>query len=167
MNTMRVPAAQTLLLFAHSIDTNGTCSKVVCDSWLCLEFPYPEAGLLHLQTACRLRRHWSRLLNQRLDALAKPDGGVNIESGPRERADEVSSAAMELWEQLASYMKMEVYYTVKRLLPAELKDIYVANEAQWDEVEAFSSNPFATDFDCHRNLVKGGWWCTEHVTFGW
>lgn len=27
MNTLRMPAAQTLLLFAHAIDTNSTCSR--------------------------------------------------------------------------------------------------------------------------------------------
>lgn len=29
MNTMRLPAAQTLLLFAHAIDTNSTFSRYV------------------------------------------------------------------------------------------------------------------------------------------
>lgn len=31
MNTMRLPAAQTLLLFAHSIDTNSTFSRYVLE----------------------------------------------------------------------------------------------------------------------------------------
>lgn len=67
MNTMRMPAAQTLLLFAHTIDTNLTFSKLVCDSWLCLDFPVPESGQTLLLKASNLRNLWNKLLETKLD----------------------------------------------------------------------------------------------------
>lgn len=89
MNTMRLPAAQTLLLFAHSIDTNSTFSRyvlldrnerhpddnfyltfdnrMVCDSWLCLDFPLHESGQALILKASNLRRKWNKLLANKLD----------------------------------------------------------------------------------------------------
>lgn len=159
MNTMRMPAAQTLLLFADAIDTNGSCSKLVCDSWLCLEFPNPGAGIVLLQKACQLRRLWSSLLNQRLLALTQTDS-EDVDRDLEKREAE----ARELWVQLANFMSTEVYYTVKRLLPADLKEIYVGSGGV---VDPPTSNLFAEDFVCYPNDTKGGWWLTEHVTFCW
>ena len=42
MNSLRMPALQTLFLFSQSIDTNGAFSRIVCDSWLELRFPEPQ-----------------------------------------------------------------------------------------------------------------------------
>lgn len=67
MNTLRMPAAQTLLLFAHTIDTNATCSRILCDAWLCIDFPVPESGLNVLLKASNLRRAWTRLLAAKLE----------------------------------------------------------------------------------------------------
>lgn len=66
MNTLRMPAAQTLLLFAHAIDTNSTFSRIICDSWLCLDFPIPETGQILLLKSSNLRRSWNQLLEQKL-----------------------------------------------------------------------------------------------------
>ena len=66
MNTMRMPAAQTMLLFAQEIDTNLTFSRMVCDAWICLDFPFPESGQTLLARAANLRERWSGLLLQRL-----------------------------------------------------------------------------------------------------
>lgn len=66
MNTLRMPAAQTLLLFAHTIDTNLTFSRLICDSWLCLDFPSPESGQTLLFKASNLRRLWNKMLAEKL-----------------------------------------------------------------------------------------------------
>lgn len=42
MNTLRMPTLQTLLLFSQSIDTSGTFSRIVFDSWIEVRFPEPE-----------------------------------------------------------------------------------------------------------------------------
>lgn len=61
-----MPAAQTLLLFSLAIDTNLTVSKIVCDSWLCLEFPFPEQGLHMLDKAVYIRSLWYKMLADKL-----------------------------------------------------------------------------------------------------
>lgn len=66
MNTLRMPAAQTLLLFGHTIDTNLTFSRLICDSWLCLDFPSPETGQILLYKASKLKRLWNQLLVEKL-----------------------------------------------------------------------------------------------------
>lgn len=118
MNTLRMPAAQTLLLFAHSIDTNSTFSKVICDSWLCLEFPQPEAGQSLLYKASNLRRMWSRLLTNKLENLSK---SVESELATDIRESESQQMEAELWFNLSAFMNSEILYTLKRLLPADLK----------------------------------------------
>lgn len=71
MNTLRMPAAQTLLLFAHEIDTNATFSRMICDSWLCLDFPVPESGQQLIYRASNLRRSWNKLLTIKLESKFK------------------------------------------------------------------------------------------------
>lgn len=194
MNTMRMPAAQTLLLFAHAIDTNGGCSKIVCDSWLCLEFPQPESGIVLLQKACQLRRLWNRLLDQRLEGecfniitiplsffnwpvywvvfpvLTK---SVDSEVTKPKRDERTEKMENELWLQLANFMNTEVYYTIKRLLPADLKGLYCGatqedvEEGGGNEEFKLDTNPFAEDFECQQSPIKGGLMVTENVTINW
>lgn len=169
MNTMRMPAAQTLLLFAHAIDTNGSCSKIICDSWLCLEFPYPESGMAVLQKACRLRWLWNMLLDRRLQALTR---NLDNEVNNTKRDDPSEEREKELWLHLANFMNTEIYYTIKRLLPADLKLLYIGVEEepfveQGIQRSQLCINPFSADFECQPNVIKGGWHVTEHVTFDW
>lgn len=66
MNTMRMPAAQTLLLFAHSIDTDPLMTRIVFDSWLEVVFTDSASARLLLVCAMELRDWWSELLRHRL-----------------------------------------------------------------------------------------------------
>lgn len=163
MNTMRMPAAQTLLLFANAIDTNGNGSKVICDSWLCLEFPFPESGIVVLEKACRLRGLWNKLLDRRLNDM----------TGKGTAEEQNEEMEKELWLSLANFMNTEVYYTIKRLLPADLKYLYVGSEGEGDKEmedrfnQLSTRNPFSDDFECQPNAIKGGWFVTEHVTINW
>lgn len=61
-----MPAAQCLLLFSYSIETNASITRVVCDSWLCLDFPTAEVGCELLCRAIKLRRLWNKLLMDKL-----------------------------------------------------------------------------------------------------
>lgn len=166
MNTMRMPAAQTLLLFAHEIDTNGGCSKIICDSWLCLEFPHSESGMKLLQKATQLRHLWTTLLNQRLDALAERNG-VDKELERPKRDEDSVAIERELWMHLANFMNTEVYYTLKRIMPADLKTVYVGYSEEDRAEEWTQRNPFGRDFNCQQNMIKGGWHVTENVTVNW
>lgn len=67
MNCIRLPAAQTLLLFGYAIDTNVGLSRIVCDGWLGLDFPQPGSGLQLLSKAIELRRRWSSRLYDKLN----------------------------------------------------------------------------------------------------
>lgn len=69
MNTMRMPAAQTMLLFAQSIDTNLTFSRIICDAWICVDFPFVESGQTLLARAANLRDRWNTLLLQKLKSI--------------------------------------------------------------------------------------------------
>lgn len=187
MNTLRMPAAQTLLLFAHTIDTNETCSRCVCDSWLCIDFPVPESGMQVLLKASNLRRAWSRLLSEKLDCkfgnlqtindtLRSPNDSptnaalkVNVENALQNASKSAVAATRrheaELWHDLAAFMNTDVVYTLKRLLPADLKTMYVRGDG--DALHC-DPNPFAPagDFASVPNETKGGVHVTETICYG-
>ncbi|CRK97635.1 CLUMA_CG011020, isoform A [Clunio marinus] len=153
MNSIRMPAAQTLLLFAQEIDANVTFSRVVCDSWLCLDFPFPESGQTLLVKAASLRKRWNDLVSQKLSES-------QIEHASKSKEFE------KLERELASYMNCEIFYTIKRLLPADLKTIYKGKREEDYEMLVLDPNPFSTHFNCILNDVKGGMFVTENITYG-
>nr|XP_034176312.1 probable ATP-dependent RNA helicase DHX34 isoform X2 [Osmia lignaria] len=152
VNTLRMPAAQTLLLFAREIDTNSTFSIIVCDSWLALEFPVPDSGQTLLMKATKLRHKWDFLLNQRLQ---EPNTNDN------EKQD-FSEIEYTLTQELIDYMHTTVPYTLKRLLPADLKTIYVGST---DNNVSIDPNPFQSDFQVISNSTKGGVHLTNTITY--
>ncbi|OAD52775.1 putative ATP-dependent RNA helicase DHX34 [Eufriesea mexicana] len=152
VNTLRMPAAQTLLLFAREVDTNSTFSIIVCDSWLELTFPIPDSGQTLLLKATKLRHKWDSLLNQRLqDSNTRND----------EKHD-FSEFEYTLTQELIEYMHTTVPYTLKRLLPADLKTIYVGNS---ENSTLISPNPFQLDFIVIPNSIKGGVRVTNIITY--
>ncbi|EZA50758.1 putative ATP-dependent RNA helicase DHX34 [Ooceraea biroi] len=153
VNTLRVPAAQTLLLFAREIDTNGICSIIVCDSWLMLEFPVLDNGQNLLLRAIKLRNKWEFLLNQQLQ------GSSDVSSNERKDFNIIEQS---LTQELIEYMYTTVPYTIKRLLPADLKTIYVGNDNNDANIEP---NPFQSDFSSTPNITKGGVHVTDNVTY--
>ncbi|XP_023158361.1 probable ATP-dependent RNA helicase DHX34 [Ceratitis capitata] len=159
MNSIRMPAAQALLLFSYSVDTNASVSRVVCDSWLCLDFPVPETGCELLSRAIKLRRLWSKLLSQKLTDL---DKNVESQSVKKEKRDKDEEA--ELWESLIDFMSANVSYTIKRLLPADLKSLYT--HERLSNFEKFDINPFAGDYEITHNEQKGGINVAENVVYG-
>ncbi|XP_018310380.1 probable ATP-dependent RNA helicase DHX34 isoform X2 [Mycetomoellerius zeteki] len=152
VNTLRMPAAQTLLLFAHEIDTNSTFSIIVCDSWLMLEFPTPDSGQILLMKATKLRNKWDFLLNQQLQ-------GTNDVNDERK---DFSKIEQYLTQELIEYMHTMIPYTIKRLLPADLKMIYVGNSCNDTSIEP---NPFQPDFKSIPNVIKGGVFVTDSITY--
>ena len=67
MGCMKVPALQTLLLFARSIDTNSDSTRLVFDGWLeaCLRLKAEEAEEL-LSAVVRLRDTWQHMVELKL-----------------------------------------------------------------------------------------------------
>lgn len=83
-----------------------------------MEFPQPETGQSLLHKASNLRRTWNQLLENKLQALNKT---VESELATDKREAENKKLENELWSNLAAYMNSEILYTIKRLLPADLK----------------------------------------------
>ncbi|XP_055915540.1 probable ATP-dependent RNA helicase DHX34 [Eupeodes corollae] len=157
MNSIRMPAAQTMLLFSFSIDTNSSVTRIVCDSWLCLDFPIPETGRELLSRAIKLRTKWSKMLNEKLNDISNP---LETDSSKKSTRED----QMELWEDMISFMSASVAYTLKRLLPADVKNLY--NEQQLTDPENLIPNPFSEDFVALLNTEKGGMNVTENVVYG-
>ncbi|XP_036318535.1 probable ATP-dependent RNA helicase DHX34 [Rhagoletis pomonella] len=158
MNCIRMPAAQALLLFSYSVDTNASVTRIVCDSWLCLEFPVPETGCELLCRAIKLRRLWAKLLSQKLTDLVN-----NVESQSIKKEKSAKDEEGELWESLIDFMSVNVSYTIKRLLPADLKSLYTHIKLN---SELLRNNPFASDYAISENDEKGGINVAENVVYG-
>ncbi|XP_015123362.1 probable ATP-dependent RNA helicase DHX34 isoform X1 [Diachasma alloeum] len=157
VNTLRMPAAQTLLLFSQEIDTNSVISVVICDSWLGLEFPIIDSGMNLLIRAIRIRAKWDLLLKRQLK-----DAKMDEEDGEVQMLQEME---YELSRDLIEFMHTSIPYTIKRLLPADLNRIYIG-PGHNDIIDSFSdNNPFEDNFTCLVNGVKGGVKVNEYVTY--
>lgn len=65
---------------------------------------------------------------------------------------------------ISSYMTSEVYYTIKRLLPSDLKVMYQgADEAH----PSIDPNPYDGSFECRPHEKKGGVYVTDNVVYNW
>ncbi|XP_011500443.1 PREDICTED: probable ATP-dependent RNA helicase DHX34 [Ceratosolen solmsi marchali] len=152
VNTLRVPAAQTLLLFSQEIDTNLTFTTLVCDSWISLDFPTPDSGAFLLFKVAKLRQKWDQLLNLQLQYC----------SSEEKKKEDIDNIEYELSRELVDYMHTSLPYTIKRLLTADLKNIYVGKE---ENVTILQPNPFSSDFKCEPHERKGGVRVTKQITF--
>ncbi|XP_041981061.1 probable ATP-dependent RNA helicase DHX34 [Aricia agestis] len=161
VNSMRMPAAQTLLLLAHSIDTNIGFTRLVCDTWLLLEFPYSETeGLNLLLKATKLRQTWDALINRRL-ADSNPNKSVENELQKAKHTKSYQELQYDLSTEMCSYMNSDVCYTIKRLLPGDIKVLYVR-----DSVHAnIDPNPFDEGFECRPHEKKGGVYVTDNIVY--
>jgi len=82
---------------------------------------------------------------------------------------EKSSAAakkleQELSSELPQFMHTEIVYTLRRLLPADLKVMYVGPGENEDVI---TPNPFCSDWECTPHPDKGGVRVTPYITFNW
>ncbi|XP_016995301.2 probable ATP-dependent RNA helicase DHX34 [Drosophila takahashii] len=156
INCIRLPAAQTLLLFSFAIDTNAGVTQIVCDGWLGLDLPMPGSGMELLSRAIELRRRWSRLLYAKLEDLN------NKQEAPSSGVKDGSST---LWHELLDFMALDVAYAIRRLLPADIKRLY-SHEAPSARLLELKENPFAGDYPMTANEEKGGLNVSEHVVYG-
>ena len=146
--SMRMPSLPTLLLFSHSLDTNTAMDRVVCDSWLELRFARSEDGGLQLLAAARLRDRWQRLLDLK---LSTDEGDEN-------------SAVLEkkLQAGLLDLVHNDTAYSVRRLLPADIKELYVGPQHGSPDLQ---DNPFG-EFQPEFHAKKGGTRLTRNITHG-
>jgi hypothetical protein len=71
-----------------------------------------------------------------------------------------------LEQDLANFMNCEVFYTIKRLLPADLKQLYKGERNENYENLLLDPNPFGEDFTTIVNGSKGGVYVSENMTYG-
>lgn len=154
--SIRVPALPVLLLFSHSIETNGDVSRIIFDSWLEITFADPETGQNQLLAAVKLRRNWLALLNLKLE-----DAGSTIKNDEKSRAEQ-QELESTLSRGLLEFIHNESVFSVKRLLPADIKVAYVGRGMGWFED---TKNPFDPSVDPTRHPVKGGMKMTENITY--
>jgi HrpA-like RNA helicase len=148
VNTMRAPALQTLMLFGKSIGSNSTLTKFVFDDFLLVDVPYYGQGKALLMRALKLRTKWKKELEDKLNDPSK-------EINKRE--------IFYFIDDLVSFVNTEVSYNVKRLLPADLKEIYTQEPAGIPENER---NPFDEKYKITPNCELGGVNVTENLTYG-
>lgn len=88
-------------------------------------------------------------------------------SGSDDANDETkdfNKVEQSLTQELIEYMHTTIPYTIKRLLPADLKMIYVGSGNNDTCIEP---NPFQTDFKSIPNVTKGGVNVTDSITYNW
>lgn len=64
---------------------------------------------------------------------------------------------------ISSYMNSDVCYTIKRLLPGDLKVLYAGAEVH----ATVDPNPFEQGFECRPHEKKGGVYVTDNVVYNW
>ncbi|KAH3837771.1 probable ATP-dependent RNA helicase DHX34 [Dreissena polymorpha] len=156
INTMRVPALQTVTLFSNCIDTNANCTRLICDGWLELLIPNEEAAQEVMSSVIQLRATWQNLLKLRLE-----DTFLAMESEKR-----VSARARKLERTLATklseFLSSDVRYKLRRVMAAEIKNVYVGAEGIGEAVKEV----FGHSEGSKPHPVKGGLQINEYLTHG-
>uniref|UniRef100_A0A0A9XYB6 Putative ATP-dependent RNA helicase DHX34 n=2 Tax=Lygus hesperus TaxID=30085 RepID=A0A0A9XYB6_LYGHE len=143
VNTMRMPAAESLLLFANHLHSNSDLSRVICDSWIELRFVDSQVGETVLCRMIKLRGMWERLMKSRIEDLS------------------VGNLEDELTSLLIKTMNFRVLYSVRRLLPADLKTSYVGPGNNYYP----GDNPFVKEFPLSPDDNVGGTRLSSYFTY--
>ncbi|KAK9503325.1 hypothetical protein O3M35_011924 [Rhynocoris fuscipes] len=144
VNTLRMPAAQSLLLFCNQMHTNGNFSKVVCDSWIEITFAECSLGERLIIEAIKLRSIWDQLTTSKLQGESSYNKLEN-----------------SLSEGLLRFMNFSVDYSIRRLLMADLKTLYVG-----EGYNCYTGvNPFLTEFSLSADVRIGGTLLTPYLTY--
>lgn len=162
MNSMKVPALQTLLLLSRSIATNSDCSKVVVDDWIELTFEEEVEMKDLLGDVVRLRTAWDTLLEEKLELCEDDEKDVVYQRLKKiKRLEDIVSL------KLAEFIGTKIEYKLRRLSSLDIKCMYIsdavprgmgANDDSQEEASSSSSlRPIGT---------KGGIAVTPYLTFG-
>ncbi|XP_061453249.1 probable ATP-dependent RNA helicase DHX34 isoform X2 [Rhineura floridana] len=155
VSCLRLPALQALLLLARSLDTNADCTRMVADSWLELQVPTAETALQLLRTALRVRGSWEKILDRQLES----------QSG-RGRGEEKRPSAHEvhqLTQELLTFLKAEVLYSLRRMMPLEQQNLYVGPQMVAAGAEGLRC--LFQGLEVTPNEVKGGYNVGSFLTF--
>ncbi|XP_066495045.1 probable ATP-dependent RNA helicase DHX34 [Tiliqua scincoides] len=157
---LRLPALQALLLLARSLDTNADCTRLVADSWLDLRLPAAEEALQMLTMALRIRASWKRVLDQQLGIRAgqeEEDSDGTADCGPHLRE------VVLLTRELLAFLKAEVQYSLRRLMPLERQNLYVGPQTVAGGAEGLP--PLFQGLEMVPDELKGGYRVGDFLTF--
>ncbi|XP_035673880.1 probable ATP-dependent RNA helicase DHX34 [Branchiostoma floridae] len=160
VNTMRIPAVQTLMLYAHCLDTNQDCTRIVSDYWLELTFPESEAAQLLLSSVIQLRVTWAKLLGLRLQESSRRKKDDDDEDDTSRKARKLEKV---LARKLTEFLSSDVEYSIRRLGNSEIKNLFVGPL----EVGSTANKPVPTLFsgECRPHPTKGGVQINDYLTY--
>lgn len=188
MNCMRIPALQSVLLYARAIDTNSDCTRLICDEWLELRFLEAETAQKILSNVLTLRTSFEKLFRlrlqnrlrkyNRLEQDSNNDDSLEVsrESGVEMGAGKERAKCLEnlLKKKLAEFADSSVLYSIRRVMPAELSTTYIKafeksgqNEEENKEVLKKLSITGEETIEPKENETKGGFRITEYITYNW
>ncbi|KAL7870640.1 hypothetical protein SRHO_G00081370 [Serrasalmus rhombeus] len=157
-NCVRVPALQTLLLVANSIDSNADCSRLVVDGWLELSVSDGEAALRALSSALTLRGEWERLLQAQL-VHAGPSSSTGLGfTGPKLSRRKLEKLADGLIRFL---VYTEVSYSLRRLTALQPQNLYIGPQLNME----LSLPQLFPGMSAEPDPVKGGLRVTNYFTY--
>ena len=188
MNCMRIPALQSLLLYARILDTNADCTRVLVDEWLEVRFLNEETAQKIVSAVLSLRTSIDKLFKIRLEdrhkLFANSADNADIVDDTEARDDEdfdrherrTRAKRLErlLKKKLSEFLDSSVLYALRRVLPAELNTIYVKQFQQHEaavpaqDVTCSLIKQIAEDKNkLVANETKGGYRITEYLNYNW
>ncbi|XP_077992529.1 putative ATP-dependent RNA helicase DHX34 [Glandiceps talaboti] len=162
VNTMRVPAIQTMMLYSHSLDTNQECTRIVADGWIDFQFKDGESAQYLLSSAVQLRSTWQKLLQIKLeDSMSadktKPDSGPNLNVLRLERI---------LAAKLSELLDSDVQYSMRKLRSTEAAHLYVGPNKDMGTTGEVDKFFHSQSSNCEPHPTKGGTRVNTYLTFG-
>ena len=177
VNAVRMPALQTLLLFSHTIDTNCNFTRLTFDSWIEVHFVDAEQGQNMVYKTTKLRYIWNEFSNLKLrERLTDKEPDEEIHHSDLEKSlDKQEELETKLSRGLIEFMNTETLFSIRRLLPGDLKVMYTNQMGSDSNAGPLpvqqEENPFefdqndSTKFKITSNDKKGGVYLTNYVTY--
>ncbi|KAL5482136.1 hypothetical protein EMCRGX_G022425 [Ephydatia muelleri] len=169
VNTLRVPALQTVVLFSQSLDTNSDCSRVVSDCWLDITFSDSKTGQEVLSIVQTLRMTWTRLLEMKLKASQRSFPQEGLSPSASEPVDDATVAASErlLATKLAEFLDTLYPYTVTQIAGSLRPHLYrgppKGGNPAHPQGEMVPGGTTVSKLSPHP--IKGGWCITDYLTY--
>ncbi|KAH3745620.1 ATP-dependent RNA helicase [Pelomyxa schiedti] len=137
-NAIRVPALQNLLMFAHEVDTNESCTRIVIDHWLQFDLGHTDVAQNLLRTVHALRSTLNEMMAKKLAVSASNIAAANERrnssstnfydqmKGTQQHPTEVNetSTETELAASLTEFLETSVSHRLKRLRDFEVRAIF-------------------------------------------
>ncbi|KAH9520121.1 DEAH (Asp-Glu-Ala-His) box polypeptide 34 [Bulinus truncatus] len=158
VNSMKVPALQTVALFSNCIDTNGDCTRLIADGWL--EFKFKDALTAEkvISSVIQLRSTWQNLLLVRLKDTFE---GLEEDRKVSHRARQLERI---LASKLTEFLNSDTEYSIRRVLAAEMQRVYVG-QGQGQGSTTIFDKVLKDNFKGREHPTKGGIQITEYLTF--